>query len=247
MIQTVYRTETGKRVHNEDALYVPDASDKTPVLIVADGMGGHVAGKQASTMAVTGISNLLSRTSPSRDAGGDVHEAIERVNHIIYTKSQTEEGYRGMGTTITLAVLLENGKYVVANVGDSRLYHFDGHTLTQVTVDHSLIAVLVAQGEITKEEAAYHPQRNIITRALGTSAYEEIDMFYRVWEPGHMLLLCSDGLHGTLDDDVMALILNKETTLQSRCDELVDTALLCGSRDNVTAVLCYFEEGGGEE
>jgi protein phosphatase len=148
-----------------------------------------------------------------------------------------------MGTTLTLAMLFPD-QYIAANIGDSRLYYFDGWSITQVTHDHSLVAVLVANGEITLEEANVHPQRNIITRALGTSEHEEADFFQRRWVKDDVLLLCSDGLYGSVTDEEMEDALRKDVPLTEICDELVSRALSAGATDNVTVVLARNEGGG---
>ncbi len=245
-MEYAFTTNIGRRLRNEDNYYIPREGDVTPLFMVADGMGGHAAGIRASTMAVEGLAALLGRKPLPEDVAKSVHDAIERVNLSIYRHAQANEGCRGMGTTLTLALIPENGTYIAANVGDSRLYHFNGQSLAQVTTDHSLVAVLVATGEITKAEAARHPQRNIITRALGTGAYEEIDLFSRGFQPGDMLLLCSDGLHGMLSDDKIAHMLSEDRPLQETCDALVDAALLCGGTDNVTVVIVRLEGGDGQ-
>jgi len=241
-MQYASRTETGRRLRNEDNCYIPRSEDRTPLVAVADGMGGHAAGVRASTLAIGGIMERIAGRVLSDDAADAILHAVEQVNLSIYRHAQEEEGCRGMGTTLTLAVLQE-GEYIAASVGDSRLYQFDGQTLSQITTDHSLVAVLVSRGAITAAEAAHHPQRNIITRALGTSAYEEIDIFRESWKPGDILLLSSDGLHGVLSDEKMAEILRRDVPLQEACDALVELALQEGSMDNVTAVLVRLEGG----
>ncbi len=239
------QTHVGRRLSNEDSLYLPGRCG-VPLIAVADGMGGHAAGKRASTLAVDGLCTTLCRDEDGRLRGDPVlriRQAIRQVNLDIYRHAQSEEGCRGMGTTLTLALLFPD-QYVAANIGDSRLYHFDGWTLTQVTHDHSLVAVLVANGSITRAEAYVHPQRNIITRALGTAENEEADYFQRRWGENDMLLLCSDGLHGSLPDTAIEEALREQAPLQEICDRLVRRALDAGGTDNVTVVLA--QNAGGE-
>lgn len=237
------QTNVGRRISNEDSFLVPSEGDELTVIAVADGMGGHAAGKRASTLAVEGLSSLLlSAREPAEDPMQRLRLAVRQINQDIYHHASTEQGCRGMGTTLTLALLFPD-QYIAANVGDSRLYHYDGWNLSQVTHDHSLVAVLVAAGEITLAESYIHPQRNIITRALGTADYEEADYFQRRWVEGDILLLCTDGLHGCLKDEAMEAMLREERTLQQHCDELVKAALEAGATDNITVVLAQHTGG----
>ncbi|HWR21961.1 MAG TPA: Stp1/IreP family PP2C-type Ser/Thr phosphatase [Feifaniaceae bacterium] len=230
-------THIGRRLKNEDSLYVPKRPGETAAVAVADGMGGHAAGLRASTLAVEGVSSALGQIRIPADAAvRALRDILQRINYDIYRHAQTEEGCRGMGTTLTLALLYET-EYIAANIGDSRLYHFDGETLTQVTRDHSLVAVLVASGSITQEEADRHPQRNIITRALGTSAYEEADFFTRQWKTGDVLLLCSDGLYGSVPHEELTRALKSGAPLEETANTLINLALDAGGTDNITAVL----------
>ena len=239
------RTNIGRRLKNEDSMYVPPEAGSSVLAIVADGMGGHAAGARASTLAVEVVSQELSCQTDDIINGDPVarlRTAIRHANRTVFEHAATENGCRGMGTTLTLAYAT-NEQYIAANIGDSRLYHFDGWTLHQITQDHSLVAVLVQRGEITPEEAHIHPQRNIITRALGTAAHEEADYFQRRWNVGERLLLCSDGLHGSVDDDRMAALLRQELPLPEICEHLIDAALENGATDNITVVI--LENTGG--
>lgn len=237
-------THIGRRLKNEDSLYVPKLPGEAAAVAVADGMGGHAAGLRASTLAVEGVSAALADfREPADMAVRALRNILYHINYDIYRHAQTEEGCRGMGTTLTLAMLFPD-QYIAANIGDSRLYHFDGWSVTQVTHDHSLVAVLVASGEITPAEAHIHPQRNIITRALGTAEYEEADFFQRRWAEGDTLLLCSDGLYGSISDEQMEEVLRRDAPLQEQCDELVRRALEAGATDNVTVVLA--QNAGGD-
>ncbi len=239
------QTHVGRRLRNEDSLYLPNDGCGAALIAVADGMGGHAAGERASRLAVEGLSAALCADTGAYAQGDPmqrIQSAIRQVNREIFQHSHTEEGCRGMGTTLTLALLFPD-QYIAANIGDSRLYYFDGWSITQVTHDHSLVAILVASGEITPAEAHVHPQRNIITRALGTADYEEADFFQRRWAEGDVLLLCSDGLYGSISDEEMEEVLRSDESLQERCDELVRRALDSGATDNVTVVLAQNEGG----
>lgn len=239
------QTNIGRRISNEDSFLVPKEAHTLKLIAVADGMGGHAAGKRASYLAVTGLEEQLEeelRSGLKGDPVKQLRDAIRVVNRDIFLHAQTEEGCRGMGTTLTLALLMED-QYIAANVGDSRLYHFDGWSLTQVTHDHSLVAVLVASGEITLAESYVHPHRNIITRALGTSKYEEADYFHRRWHAGDILMLCSDGLHGVLQDESLEEMLRREQPPQALCDMLIEAALAEGGTDNITVVMAKHTGG----
>lgn len=236
-----YHTDIGKRLRNEDHFHVPTTGDSVPFVAVADGMGGHAAGFRASELAIEGLCELL-QEDVLLNPVGQLRRIVQKVNQTIYLHAHTEDGCRSMGTTLTLALLLD-GRYIAVNVGDSRLYHYDGTTLEQITVDHSLVAILVENGEITQEEAYHHPQRNIITRALGTRAYETIDVFDKTWDAGDLLLLCSDGLHGTLTDEHIRGVLDCGLSLEQTCELLIERSLRAGATDNITVVLAQYEGG----
>ena len=228
------RSVTGKRANNEDSVFVPKGGEIS-LAIVADGMGGHSAGNVASAIAVETVASELKKGGPGSPAAL-VTNAVNHANTAIYEYAKAHPECRGMGTTLVMALLF-NTRFIAANVGDSRLYHYHVGKLRQVTVDHSYVAELVASGYITKEEAARHPRRNLITRALGTQACERVDLFECEWEAGDVLLLCSDGLYSELEDHDLVRALEKNDTLDAACAALVELALASGSRDNVSVVL----------
>ena len=227
-------TNIGRRVQNEDSLLLPSPGGPA-VFAVADGMGGHAAGRRASSLAVEEVAASFSDAAPD-DPIRSLRIAVNAANRSVYVHGLTEPGCRGMGTTLVLALAFGE-EFAAANIGDSRLYCLHGGALIQVTEDHSLVNLMVRSGAITAEEAALHPQRNIITRAVGTQPYEEADYFCRPWEEGDMLLLCSDGLHGVLTDAQIASELNADRPLQQTADALVARALEQGGTDNITVVL----------
>ena len=235
------KSEQGKRIQNEDQLFIPTRPGDVSLAVVADGMGGHNAGSTASTLAVEVLVEQLRKggIEPIEDR---ILAALEAANAAVYQHALENPNCRGMGTTMVLALAFKS-KYVAANVGDSRLYFFDGQGLTQISHDHSYVAQLVAAGQITPEQAMHHPRRNIITRALGTRQAEQADLFRGEWKQGDMLLLCSDGLYGVLDDREMARILREEPDLDAACEQLVRNALYGGTTDNVSVVLIRNEEG----
>ncbi len=235
------KSVTGVRAQNQDAVFVPRGGEIS-LAVVADGMGGHSAGDVASRVAVSTVVAELKKGGVE-NAANLVSGAMAQANTAVYNLAASDPALRGMGTTMVLALLF-NTRYVAANVGDSRLYHIrsKANEIEQVTKDHSYVAELVALGYITKFEAARHPRRNLVTRALGTRANERVDIFEREWNRGDKLVLCSDGLYSELtEEDILHTVLSTED-LQTACDDLVDCALYSGSRDNVSVVIVSNEE-----
>ncbi len=234
------RSEKGKRYQNEDTLFVP-ARGEVALFIVADGMGGHNAGSVASRLAAETVETEVKKGGIATP-DTLLLSAIAVANRAVLDYANGDINCRGMGTTMVAALAFQT-KYVAANVGDSRLYHMHDGVLTQVTRDHSYVAELVEAGEITPEQAAVHPRRNIITRALGTRSEEKVDIFRREWARGDTLMLCSDGLHGVLDDCELARVLREaDDDLQDACDMLVEFALYGGSTDNISVILIKNQE-----
>ncbi len=235
------KSDIGKRVHNEDSYLLSEKSELPALFAVADGMGGHAAGSVASSLLVEKLSPFDRAVEPNRELELLRH-AIENANLAVYRASEKDRALRGMGTTLVAALILGHD-YIAANVGDSRMYHFSGKTLDTVTTDHSLVEQLVLAGAITKDEARVHPQRNIITRAMGVSPVVDVDLFERVWNPGDILVLCSDGLHGAVEEEDLVSVLSSGRSLESMCELLVQLALDNGGTDNITVILIRFEEG----
>lgn len=228
-------TDVGRlRQSNEDALVLAD-----PVFAVADGMGGARAGEVASAMAVAALYGL---------AGGadELVGALEDVNARIHTAAQADATLTGMGTTAT-AALITRDELVIAHVGDSRAYLLRDGRLQQVTEDHSLVAELIRRGALTPAEAERHPQRSVITRALGAEPGVEVDVVRLVPQAGDVLLLCSDGLTGMVGDGEIGRIVGGPGTLPERARELVRAANGAGGEDNVTVVLVRIGERGEED
>lgn len=236
-----HNTHIGRRAHNEDQLYVPTQDASLPLVAVSDGMGGHAAGAVASKLIIDEMADEF-RSIRGDDVVSQMRRAITRVNLDVYRAAQDVPELRGMGATLVCAALTDT-HFIAANVGDSRLYHFDGSALCRVTVDHSYVQMLVDEGTITPEEARTHPQRNLITRAMGIGLRTDIDIFDRTWKDGDLLLLCSDGLHGSVEDSEIAEILMRAIPLSEMCDLLVALALNHGGSDNITVVLARNEGG----
>jgi len=238
-------TDSGKvRKHNQDVFQTFSRDDKNiAVLVVCDGMGGANAGNIASELAanvfmkyikedIESISENFSRA----DIATMMTNAVLSANTEVYEKSFEDEEYSGMGTTLTAAVSTTHGE-VVANVGDSRLYHVSDDNITQITRDHSVVEDMIERGEITRTEARKHPSRNLITRALGTGVYEPPDIFFLEMKSDDLIILCSDGLTNVVFDSEIKTELERGATVRESCEVLVDKALSRGAPDNVTVVI----------
>jgi serine/threonine protein phosphatase PrpC len=192
----IWKTDTGRqRRDNEDNAFV-----RAPLFVVADGMGGAQAGEVASALAVEEFQQALPEEGSVEER---LSNRIREANRRIYDRSRREHEHAGMGTTLT-AVYVDDDDLAVAHVGDSRAYIFRDGTLTRLTQDHSLVEELVRQGKLTEEQAAEHPQRSIITRALGIELDVEVDTWTYPARPGDVVLLCSDGLTSMIDEDRIA-------------------------------------------
>ena len=230
------KSDTGKRKNNEDACYVPDGSCPLPFAAVSDGMGGMAGGEIASRLVIEGLKRMLS--APSEQNENVLLRQVVRALHIdILDAVKADPSLRGMGATLVMALPRED-TFTALNIGDSRLYHLHGDTLTRVTTDHSLVAALVAMGAITEEEARFHPRRNIITRAVGLDTLPAPDIRVCGWQAGDMLLLCSDGLSGALEDaGIAAILTDSGIRFAEKPDALIRAALEAGSTDNITVAL----------
>lgn len=222
-------THTGLvRKANEDALFA-----RAPVFVVADGMGGAQAGEVASGLAVKAFEWFVPQTSSPEE---ELRRLITRVNGNIHELAVADPAHAGMGTTLTAAVV--RGRAVtLAHVGDSRAYLLRGGELTQLTEDHSLVGEMLRSGQITAAEAEDHPQRSIITRALGVDPEIEIDTKTFEWQPDDLFLLCSDGLYSMVPDETLSSILGSEVNLESMAWALVEAANGAGGRDNISVIL----------
>lgn len=205
------------------------------LFIVADGMGGHRGGGMASRLAVESI---LSELAVARETGPEriLTDAIRSANRVILQKSLEDDRFAGMGTTV-VAATYRNEKLVVANVGDSRLYVADQNGIRQITRDHSLVEEMVRSGSLSREQARNHPERNIITRAVGVERALNVDCFCVRMKPGDQVLLCSDGLTNMLEDEEIRGILTEKGSVEERARKLVRTANEHGGRDNIAVIV----------
>lgn len=226
-----------KRPDNEDCYFIPESDEQ--FAMVCDGMGGHRAGEVASRVAVEALRRELTGARPSPEM---LREAILNVNRAVYDMASADSARAGMGTTLTVMWWSED-KVLLGHVGDSRLYRYDGGELTQLTTDHTYVQELVAHGEITRSQARVHPQRNLITRAIGTRFSVSVDTAGFEREPGLRYLICSDGLTNMLEDEQIRRILDHGEPEQVLA-ELLEAALAQGGTDNITAVLALDGEAG---
>lgn len=224
-----------RRPENEDA-YLLDVEQG--LFCVADGMGGHAAGEVASRLAVEVLAREMAR--PDVDAALDarLRAAVATANRAILEAAERDPALAGMGTTLTaLALARDDGGFTIAHVGDSRAYLFRHGELDQLTADHTWVQQQVDAGMLTPEEARGHPLSSVLTRAVGIAADPEVDIIRGDLEPGDLILLCSDGLTGMVDDDELAYILASDLPLDGAARELADAANRNGGADNITAIL----------
>ena len=235
-------TNTGKvRRQNQDVFKILyDEERNVAVLVVCDGMGGAKAGNVASSLAADAFMHFMGKyvenIGTQNDIAVKMAEAVVEANKAVYKKSTENEEYYGMGTTLTAAISTNDGE-VVVNVGDSRLYHVTSYGITQITKDHSVVEDMIARGDLTRTEARRHPNRNLITKALGTSREEHPDVFFLTLNIGEYILLCSDGLSNVVLDSEILFELQNGNSVRQCCERLVDMALSRGAPDNVTAVI----------
>ncbi|HBQ64057.1 MAG TPA: Stp1/IreP family PP2C-type Ser/Thr phosphatase [Clostridiales bacterium] len=230
------------RQRNEDSCAILTGEKGIPdVFVIADGMGGHSSGETASKLAVDHVIEYI-RMDPSIFSKGDglperLVSMMRNTHRLVLECSQTTNAWKGMGTTLTVAVLLESDLYV-GHVGDSRLYILDSSGFRRITSDHSYTEELIRSGKLTREQARHHPNKNMITRAIGGLEDEvEVDTFVCSLENGSHMLLCTDGLTNEVDERTIQEIILAAATPQDACDQLVHTANQNGGRDNITAVI----------
>lgn len=232
----VARTDIGLvRRSNQDSVIEAGA-----LVGVADGMGGHQGGETASALARDALIDALKDAVPGPEA---LEAGIRTANAAVFRCAEAEDSLRGMGTTLT-AVWMGGREVFVGQVGDSRCYRYADGTLTQITDDHSMVMEMARAGVITVEEAASHPMRNVITRAVGTDPEVEPDLFVLPRAKDDLWLVCSDGLHGMVGDGDIALILSTDATDAEKADALMTAALNNGGHDNVSLVLLRDLTGG---
>lgn len=236
MIHVGFKTDTGrKKANNEDSCFILPGRD---IYMVADGVGGHNSGEIASRIAVGHIAEeLMNKDIPDSELElrNYFSEIISKVNMDIWNESVANEESKGMATTLVMAYIKGNRAFF-ANIGDSRGYVVRKGEIEQITRDHTCIEELVQIGEITREEAKNHPDRNIITRALGGESKVEADFYKIDIFPGDVIILCTDGLHGELEEQEILDIVNKYDNMTDLSNELTKAANKKGGNDNITVI-----------
>lgn len=232
-------TDTGRtRRRNEDSYVVAP-----PLFCVADGMGGAQAGEVASRLAAAAVEDA----DPSGPSGPErVTSLIQEANRRVYERASADPTVSGMGTTMTVALVEDDG-VTIGHVGDSRAYLVRDGTLKQITEDHSLVNELVKSGKLSREEAEQHPQRSVITRALGTDPDVDVDAFTVEVQPGDLFLLCSDGLTSMVDnEEILTLLEQNRGDLKLTTKSLLTAANRGGGEDNITVVTFEIAADGGD-
>ena len=228
------------RAQNQDAFRIEELDRHTILAVVCDGMGGAKSGNIASRLAidvfVDEVKNSWKSSMTQEQTGELLQNAVKLANFTVYDQARQFEEFSGMGTTL-VAALLSGRNATIINVGDSRCYHITRSDIRRITVDHSVVQMMVDRGELTAEEARSYPGRNYITRAVGTEPTVESDLFAIRVERGEALLLSSDGLHNEVDDQEILFEVVHGVNNDNCCQRLLDIANMRGSPDNVTSVL----------
>ena len=226
-----------RRDMNQDYMY----TSTTPVgslpnlFVVADGMGGHNAGEYASRFTVDKMVEVISQNRQQEPVAA-MKEALTEANSQLLEEAGADPSKSGMGTTIVAATVIGDLLHV-ANIGDSRLYVIDHEAIRQITRDHSLVEEMVRLGEMDKAAAKVHPDKNIITRAIGVTRELAVDFFEVELRPGDMILLCSDGLTNMVEDEEIKEIVLEQKNIVEKAEKLINTANENGGKDNITVVL----------
>ncbi len=239
-MKTYSITDIGeKRSVNQDFVYASDqpVGNLPNLMVVADGMGGHNAGDLASRYTVESMVEYIERSEEKRPIPL-LNEAIGYANELVMQKARSDRSLEGMGTTVVAAVI-EDGYLYVANIGDSRLYLIDGE-IEQITRDHSLVEEMIRAGELQRKDARTHPDRNVITRAVGVCTPVKIDFFDVKLEKNDIILLCSDGLTNMIEDREILRIVKTCSSIQEAAKRLVTEANRNGGKDNISVVLAEY-------
>ena len=239
-METVIATDRGKvRQHNEDSVGVFQNKDGDVLAVVADGMGGHLAGDVASQMTIAALKEMWEDASgiSSPDlASGWLSDHVAKVNLTLLQHAKTHPDCSGMGTTVVAAICTE-AFATVGHIGDSRGYLCNSSGFKQITEDHSLVNELVRSGQISREDAEHHPRKNVLVRALGTEEHVELDMTSICLEESDLLLLCSDGLSNKVGEEELKDLLSSGGALQTIAQELIRKANDNGGEDNISLVI----------
>ena len=236
-------SDTGlMRKNNQDCVFTSDLpmGDLLNVFIVADGMGGHAAGEMASRTAVNTMIDSI-KASNENNPSISLKNAVLKANKAVYELSVEETLTEGMGTTVVACTFIENVVQAV-NVGDSRMYVITPREIKQITVDHSLVEEMIRRGGLSREKARSHPEKNVITRAVGIKPDVEPDIFSHILESGDTVMLCTDGLTNMVTDERIRQIVSGSPDVASAAEKLINEANENGGLDNISVVLIRYED-----
>ena len=240
MIKAYAKSDVGKvREINEDSYYISESLDEVQLYIIADGMGGYNGGEIASSLAIKSAKNYIENNFKDIEKDRDsiiqlLGSSMEYANMVVYEKSQEKPELHGMGTTLEIC-LIYNNKVYIGHIGDSRIYRIRKEFIRKLTQDHSYVQKLVKEGKITKEQAEVHPQKNMLTRALGCNAFVEPDVMVKGFLKDDILVMCSDGLTNMVKTEIIYQEASKN--IEQAPKELVRIANENGGKDNVTVVI----------
>ena len=245
-MQTFYMTDAGKvRTHNEDNVTIISNNNNEFILAVADGMGGHKAGEVASNIAIEHITESfegMQSLGKKEDAIDWLRQVVREINDNIFSYTNKHPESKGMGTTLVIAV--KTDEYILyGNIGDSSGYVIKYKKLHKVTKDHTLVNLLVSTGELTPEQAKFHPRKNLLTRALGANDPIEIDIF-DVDNTINGLFLCSDGLTNLVTDEQIEKVLNSNLSIEEQVEKLIKKSNMRGGTDNIS--IAYLKKESGD-
>ena len=244
-MQTFYMTDAGKvRTHNEDNVTIISNKNNEFILAVADGMGGHKAGEVASSIAIEHLTESFETKETlgkKEDAIDWLRQIVKEINDKIFSYTASHPESKGMGTPLVIAVKT-NDYTLYGNIGDSSGYAIKNQKLHKITKDHTLVNLLVSTGELTAEQAKFHPRRNLLTRALGANDPIEIDVF-DVDNTVDGLFLCSDGLTNMVTDEQIEKVLNSKSSIEEQVDKLIKKSNMRGGTDNISVAYLRKESG----
>ena len=232
-MRVVGKSDVGMvRKQNQDAFWLEQLNEQTSIAVVCDGMGGVHGGQEASTLAISSLKESISNMKPNDKPQKLIEQAIQLCNRVVYDEAQKRDELTGMGTTLVIA-LIKADKAYIGNVGDSRAYHITNGSISQITKDHSAVQELVDSGHITERQAKIHPNKNVITRAIGIDKEIEYDFFEVSVSTDDILLLCSDGLSNYVDENEIQFEASGGE-FDDLAIRLIDLANNRGGTDNIT-------------
>ncbi len=239
------KTDIGKaREMNQDFYYVSEERNGMRLCILADGMGGYKGGEIASSLATASARHYIQARFEEIEPTTEniealIKDAMDYANRIVYEKSKENEELEQMGTTLEICIMYGNKVYI-GHIGDSRIYRIRRNIIRRITTDHSYVETLVKDGTITREEAFYHPRKNMLMKALGCNYNIEPDITAKGFLPGDIILMCSDGLTNMIQEEEIYNIIDSD--LENACDKLIEKANALGGYDNISVIIVEREE-----